>query len=138
RIRYCLAPTQLLQYRLECRIAEKFPLVIGHHADAVHLERVERVLDLAQGSLNVRKRHGREHPESARMVGDKFGAELIGFAGELSRGVEITKEHTGLANRQYRSYHPALIHIFDRLRHRPFHQRYLAGSPTRDFSDESR
>jgi len=58
----------------------------------------KRVFDLAQGTVNIGKRHGREHPEPARMVGNEFGAKLIGLSGELSRGVEIAKEHTGLAD----------------------------------------
>src|SRR5262249_37138555 len=37
---------------------------IGHQADALHLEGIERVLDLAKGTVNIRKRHGREHPAS--------------------------------------------------------------------------
>jgi hypothetical protein len=121
RIHHRLASIQLLHHRLECGVAEEFPLVIGHHADAVHLERVERVLDLTQGTINVRKRHGRKHPEPARMVGNDFGAELVGLAGELSRGIEITKENTGLANGQYRGRHATLVHIVDRLRHGPLH-----------------
>jgi hypothetical protein len=71
------------------------------------------------------------------MVGNDLGAELVGLAGELSRGVEIAKEDTGLANGQYRGCHTTLIHIVDRLRHGPFHQGHLASSPTGDFSDES-
>jgi transcriptional regulator GlxA family with amidase domain len=36
------------------------------------------------------------------MVRNDLSAELVGLACELSRGVEIAKEHTGLANGQYR------------------------------------
>src|SRR5262249_34533951 len=92
---YGLASIQLLHHRLECGVAEELPLVIGHHADAVHLEGIERVLNLAQGTADVRKRHGREHPEPARMVRNDLGAELVGLAGELSRSVEIAKENAG-------------------------------------------
>src|SRR5262249_23214293 len=110
----------LLHHRLECGVAEELPLVIGHHADALHLEGIERVLDLAKGTINIWKRHGREHPEPARMVGNDLGAELVGLAGELSRGVEIAKEDTRLANGQYRGRHTSLVHIVDRLGYRPF------------------
>ena len=137
-IHHRLAWVQLLHHRLECGVAEEFSLVIGHHADAVHLEAIERVLDLAQGTVNVWKRYGREHPEPARMVGNDLSAELVGLACELSGGVEIAKEHTGLANGQYRGRHTTLIHIVDRLCHGPFHQGHLASSPTGDFSNEPR
>src|SRR6516165_10662838 len=138
RIHHRLASIQLLHHRLECGVAEELPLVIGHQADALHLEGIERVLDLANGTVNIRKRHGREHPEPARMVSNDLGAELVGLAGELSRAVEIAKKDTWLANGQYRGCHTTMVHIVDRLRYRPFHQGRLASSSTRDFSDESR
>jgi ABC transporter substrate binding protein len=83
----------------ECGVAEELPLVIGHQADALHLEGIERVLDLAKGTVNIRERHGREHPEPARMVGNDLGAELVCLAGKLSRGIEIAKKDTRLAKR---------------------------------------
>src|SRR5262245_47220862 len=72
------------------------------------------------------------------MVGNDLSAELVGLACELSGGVEIAKEHTGLANGQYRCRNTTLIHIVDRLCHGPFHQGHLASSPTGDFSNEPR
>src|ERR1700747_2781955 len=101
RIHHCLASIQLLHQRLECGVAEELPLIIGHHTDALHLEGIERVLDLSKGTVNIRKRHGREHPEPAGMAGNDLGAELVSLASELSRGVEIAKAHTGLASGQY-------------------------------------
>src|SRR5215472_9317726 len=95
RIYHRLASIQLLHHRLECGVAEELPLVIGHQADALHLEGIERVLDLAKGTVNIRERHGREHPEAAGMVGNDLGAELVVLAGELSRGVEIAKKTLG-------------------------------------------
>src|SRR5215471_21452948 len=89
RIHHGLASIQLLRHRLECGVAEELTLVIGHQADALHLEVIERVLDLAKGTVNIRKRHGREHPEPARMVGNDLGAELVGLAGELSQTVQL-------------------------------------------------
>src|SRR5438132_13088796 len=98
RIHHRLASIQLLHNRLECGIAEELSLVIGHQADAFHLEGIERVLDLAKGTVNIRKRHRREHPEPAGMVGNDLGAELVGLVGALSRSVTITKKDTRLAN----------------------------------------
>ena len=69
---------------------------------------------------------------------NEFGAKLIGLSGEFSRGVEIAKEHTGLAVGQYRGRHPALIHILERLCDGPLHQGHLPRSSTADFGDESR
>jgi hypothetical protein len=72
------------------------------------------------------------------VIGNEFGAKLIGFPGELSRGIEIAKEHTGLADGQYRGRHTALVHILERLCDGPLHQGHLPRSSAADFGDESR
>ena len=48
------------------------------HRDAIGVQRVERVLDLTQATVRVGERHGREEPETARVILSQRGRELVG------------------------------------------------------------
>jgi len=65
--------------RCEGGIAEEFAFIVGHHADAVGLQRVERVFDLAKRALDIRQRHRAEQAEAARILGDEARAEVVGL-----------------------------------------------------------
>ena len=43
---------------------QELALVVGHHADAVHLERVQGVRDLAQAAFDIRHRYDGEEAEA--------------------------------------------------------------------------
>ena len=55
------------------------------HRDAVRVERVERVLDLAQTAVRVGQRHGRKEPESTGMILPQRGGELVGASRQVAR-----------------------------------------------------
>ena len=132
-----LATVELFHDRRERRVAQELALVVGHHADAVHLQRVESICDLAQAAFDVRHRHDSEQAEAARVVRDHLGAEVVALVGERAGGVVVAEEHARLADRQDRGRDAALVHVVDRLCDRPSHQRLLAGAPAGDLRDEA-
>ena len=75
-----LAAVQLLHHRLEGGIAQPFVAIAGEQDDAVGLERVEAVLDLAQAAFDVGQRQRREHAEAAGMIGGELGRIVVALA----------------------------------------------------------
>ena len=59
-------------------IAKVFRAVARHEADAVGMERVERVFDLAQRLVHVRHRQHRKNAEAAAVIGDGEWIERTG------------------------------------------------------------
>ena len=58
-----LTPIELLEHRHEGLVAEIFVAVAGVQADAVGLEHVERIFDLAQRAFGIGQRNGGEQPK---------------------------------------------------------------------------
>ena len=63
RIDHGFAAVQLLEDRKEVGISQEFPAVARPEVDAVGLERLERILDLAKGALDIGKRDRGERPK---------------------------------------------------------------------------
>ena len=63
-----LAPVELLEHRIEARIADPFIVIARHELDPVGLQHVERIGDLAQAALDIGHRQRREQSEAAGMI----------------------------------------------------------------------
>lgn len=66
RVDHRLAAIKLLPDGGERRVPQPAVSVVGHHADAIGLERVERVRDLAQAAFDVGQRQGGEQGRGGR------------------------------------------------------------------------
>ena len=123
-----LAAVELFVDRCEGRIAEIFGAIAREQSDAVSLERVERVFDLLEAAVDVRRRNHGEQAEAAGMIAHRLGAELVEVARKLAGFVHVVAEpDAGLRDRQDRGCDAALVHLLDGQRGRPF-RRWPAGA----------
>jgi hypothetical protein len=83
------------------------------------LQRVEGVLDLAQASIDVRKRQDREEAESS-LVGtyQLGGAILVQFARQFPRLLSIAEPHAWSRDRHHRRRDTEAVETLDRPRRR--------------------
>ena len=114
-----LAPVEFLEYRREHRITEPLVAVACEQCDAVGLEHIEAVLDLAQAAVDVRHRQCGEYAEAAGVISNQTRRVVVAFAGQTHcvRGVK-----EGIARRRDRSHgrgYAGAIHVFQRLRSGP-------------------
>ena len=110
---------ELLHHRRESRVAEPLVTVAREQRDAVSLERVERVRDLAQRALDVRHRHHREHAETAPGVGDQPGRVVVARPRQFG-GIRVVQEaHRRGRDRRHGRRHAGSVHVGDRLLRRP-------------------
>src|SRR6266705_4216098 len=114
-----LAPIELLPDRCEGSVAEIFVLVARHQADAVGLERVERVFDFLETALRVEQRNGRETGKAARVVPCELRTELVAEARDSTSLLDVRDRRARLDQRKYRCGDAALVHVFDRHGGRP-------------------
>ncbi len=96
-----LAPVQFGKHRREHRVARPLVAVARHEADAVRLEHVQRVLDLAQGAFHVRHRHGREQAEAPRMRARHLGTVVVADARHLARRFRLAEPDAWRRDRQH-------------------------------------
>ncbi len=121
---HCLAPVELFVDRRKRRIAEILVLIAGEQPDAVGLERVERVFDLLEASLHIRRRDAGEQPEAAGMIFHHGCAVFVKPSGEAACLLHIVAiPDAGLDDGQDRGCDPALVHVLERGRRRPFRWR---------------
>src|SRR6266581_2002962 len=126
-----LAPIELLPDRCEGCVAEIFVLVARHQADAVGLERVERVFDFLETALRVEQRNGRETGKTARVVPCELRTELVAEARHSTSLLDVRDRRARLDQRKYRCGDAALVHVFDRHGGRPLERG--ARTPPADF-----
>jgi hypothetical protein len=62
------------------KIAEPFVVVARHQGDAIRLQRVERVFDLAQTAFGIPQRQHREIAEPSGMIHDQLGRTFVRLA----------------------------------------------------------
>jgi len=114
-------------------------LVARHQADAVGLERIECVFDLAQAALDIGQGQDREQPEAARMVGHQARPILVAFARERAARRVVAEPDARLADRRDRGRDPSPIHVLDRALRRPVGERALPGvAAEHDLGDPAR
>jgi hypothetical protein len=59
--------------------------IASPHADAIHLQNVESVLDLPEGFVDVRHLQHGKHAKATRIIGDQFPGVFVGFASDSRR-----------------------------------------------------
>jgi hypothetical protein len=82
-----LAPIEFCHHRQKQGGAEPFVAVARHQADAVGLERVERIGDLLQAAVDIGQRHRCETAEASGMVRQQLGRIFVALARKLAGGV---------------------------------------------------
>ncbi len=132
-----LAPIELVEDRVIVGIAEPFIADAGHQIDAVGLQHVIGVLDLAKGALDVEDRQHRELAEPARMVASELGDVIVPFPSQAARVFLVRPNAYGVRQRDDGRAHAALFHVIDRLVERPAPGGAAAGSSPDLFGEEA-
>ena len=132
-----LAAVEFFHDRQKQRIAEPFVAIARQQADAVELERVERVFDFLQAALGVGQRQHREASEPAGMVGDQLGGVFVALARHFARRLAGGVIDARRRYREHRDRHAGGIHIRQRIFRPPFpHQGFaeIIGDRSRDIA----
>src|SRR5947208_14314969 len=105
---------QYLDQRSESRIAQIPALVAREDANAVGFERVQRVFDFTDSTINVRQRQYRKQTKPARIILHNLCSVLVAFARKRpSRGI-VGEPHAGIAYRNNGSRNATLLLLFER------------------------
>jgi hypothetical protein len=97
------------------KIAEPFVVVARHQGDAIRLQRVERVFDLAQTAFGIPQRQHREIAEPSGMIHDQLGRIFVRLAAQPSRHIRLHRVDTGRGDRQHRGGSAGLVHVGKRF-----------------------
>ncbi len=120
-----LAAVQFLHHRLEGGIAQPFVAVAGEQDDAVGLEHVEAIFELAQAAFDVGQRQRREHAEAAGMVGGELRRIVVAVARDAAALRVVADPDAGRGDRGDRGRDAGLVHVGERLLRRPGDRRRL-------------
>jgi hypothetical protein len=118
-----LAAVEFFPDRREVRVAQPLVLVAGHAADAIDLERIERVGDLLEALVDVRQWKHRPGTEPPGMIALHLLCELIRLASDPDRDFFAERSHLGSRWRRHRCRDASLVHVLDGLLDRPVLQR---------------
>ena len=110
---------QLVEHRPQPNVTQPHVAVAREKADAIRLQRVERILDLAQAGVDVRQRQDRKEPEAPLVVRHHSSAVLVHVArqrdGVLPLALEVVAEPDArFGAGQKRCLRPAFVHRLDR------------------------
>src|SRR5450432_1206398 len=90
-----LAAVQLGEHRRKRRVARPSRAgggrVTRHNGDAICVERVEGIFDLAQRRVWIWQRQCREQAEAARMLAHHLGGVVVAFAGETLGVLDVSE-----------------------------------------------
>ena len=114
-----LAPVELGHHRLERGIAEPLVAVAREQADAVGLERIESIFDLAQARFNIRERQRCEHAEAARIVDHEARCKVVALARDPAALRVIADPDTGRGDRRDGRGDAGAVHVLNRFLDRP-------------------
>src|ERR1700674_1383452 len=118
-INHSPAPVEFLENRSEKRIAEPFVAVAREHANALGLEYIEAVLDLAQAAFDIRQRQRDEDAEAARMIRSQARRLVVAATRETPGYRVIPEPHTRRRYRRDRRGYAGPVHVFDGFSSRP-------------------
>ena len=114
-----LAAVELVEHGREARIAEPSVAVTREQAEAVGFQRVERVFDLAQSSVDVGQRQHGEQAEAAFVIADHARhGELVHLARESPRFLRVAEPNPGRRDRQHRCFDADAVELLDGTRRR--------------------
>ena len=94
-----LAPVELVEHLREGFVAGILVHVVRRQRDAVGVELIEGIFDLAQAALDVGQRQRREMTEAASVVLLHLGGGLVDLAGEHPRRGGVAEPHARRRNR---------------------------------------
>src|SRR6267143_4828922 len=114
-----LATIQFLEYRSEGGVARVFAIIGREEADTVCLDGVERIFDLSEAAVDIRKRHDREQPISPRIITDLLGGILVPRPRQSAAGGDVAEPNARRCDRNDRGGNAVLIHDIERLGHAP-------------------
>src|SRR6266436_1630137 len=115
----CLATIQFLEYRSECGVARVFAIIGREEADAICLDGVERIFDLSEAAVDIRKRHDREEPISPRIITDLLSGILVPHPRQSAASGDVAEPDARGGDRNDRGGNAVLIHDIERLGHAP-------------------
>ena len=123
-----LAPVELVEHRREGLVAGILVDVVGRQRDAVGVERVVGVFDLAQAALDVRQRQRREMAEAALVVRLHLRRRPRCIRGRSVRDAcGVAEPDARRRDRQHRHRDAVLVHRLDGLARVPFGQPVVEG-----------
>ena len=105
---------------------------MAEQADALKLQRVERVGRLADRGRDVGHRQQREGAEPVRMIGDHFRRVVVALAGDADRLVDIAEAGAGRGDRIDHRGDVHLVHQLELQRQAPGRPRVLAAAVDAD------
>ena len=118
-----LAPVQFREHRVESLVAKPFAVIAGEQRDAIGLQHIQPVFDLAQGAFHIGKRQGGELAEAIWIAGHQLGGVVIGVAGHAPRPIIVAEPDAGRRHRQYREIDARLVHVLHMIGGGPFQRR---------------
>ena len=110
---------ELLEYRIEDRIAQPLPAVDGEQAETVCLERIEGVLELFQARVDVGQRKRGHEAEPSGVVRREPRCIFVTFPGEANGRGGIIERIARRRDRAHARGHAALVHLLESLGRRP-------------------
>ena len=90
-----IALAEILRHRLVCTITQPFVIVTCHMSDAIDLQYIKRILDLAQAALSVGERYYCKYAEPPPMRSGEIGGEFVHSTRPLRGHLGVTEPHTG-------------------------------------------
>src|SRR5262249_17120347 len=96
-----------------------FVAVVRHQADAIGLENVERVRDLAQAAFDIWQRKRGEEAEPGWMVAHELCGVFVAAARDTTRGLHVAEPDARIGNRYHRRIDAMLIHLAECALRRP-------------------
>ncbi len=124
-IRHGLAAIELLEDRDEERVAGPGISVAGHEPDAVGLEHVERVFDLAQRALDIGHGHRGEEAEAALVVAPHLRRIVVAQPRQAARLLLLAEPDARRRDRQHRGGGAGAVHLRHGAGDAPFPLRRL-------------
>ena len=126
-IHHGLAPVELVEHLLEGVVAGILVHVVRRQRDAVGVERIEGIFDLAQAALDVRQRQRGEMAEPAPVIPLHLRRGLVDLAGEGPRRGGVAQPGARRRHRQHRHRDAVLVHRLDGLARLPVLQPVVEG-----------
>src|SRR5208282_2820456 len=98
---YCCPAVELIEDRIQPLVTEVHAVEVGQHDYAVELERIQRVGDLFQRTVNVRKRQAGEAAKAPAIVPNSARGKLVDGSSQKTGFCVVAEVHSGRRYRQH-------------------------------------
>src|SRR5258705_11163978 len=119
-----LPGVELLQHWLEHGVTEIFAAIARHQADAFRVQRIGRVRDFVKAAFGVRQWNRGKRAKASRVVSDEPCRVVVRVARELAAERHVAECEGRRGKRIDSDGDPTLVHVLERLLHRPWHLAY--------------